>query len=231
MSRPEADPALPADLARSARRLVLLRHGRTAWNAERRAQGHSDVPLDGTGHAQAAAVAPHVAALRPVLLWSSDLARARQTAEYAATATGLELRLDPRLREYDLGERTGMTMAEYAAAHPEEYHAFRAGRYDVVPGGERNDQVATRVSAVVADAFAALAPGECGVLVSHGGALKVTLLALLGWPEGLAATLQALDNCGWAELRDSGVDGRLRLAAYNVTAPADPDFVSRGGVG
>jgi probable phosphoglycerate mutase len=230
---PEAPPhhAAPADLSRRPRRLVLLRHGRTAWNAERRAQGHSDVELDETGHAQATRVAPYVAAMEPALLWSSDLARARQTAEYVAAATGLEPRLDARLREFDLGRRTGMTMAEFAVAHPEEYRLFRAGRYDVVPGGENNAQVVTRVAAAVTDAVAALSPGECGVVVSHGGALKVTLLAVLGWPEAAAASLQALDNCGWAELHDSGVDGRLRLAAYNRTVPEDPDFPSRQGVG
>lgn len=212
------NPSLPADLAHRSRRLVLLRHGQTAWNAERRGQGHADVELDDTGHEQARTVAPYVAAMRPMLLWSSDLARARQTAEYAAKETDLELRLDDRLREYDLGERTGLTMAEYAAAHPDEYRDFRAGRYDVVPGGETTPQVVARVTACIRDAVAALEPGECGVLVGHGGALKVSVLALLGWPDGAAAMLQALDNCGWAELRDSGVGGRLRLAAYNRTA-------------
>ncbi len=213
------------------RRLILLRHGQTAWNAERRAQGHSDVELDETGHRQAAHVAPVLAALEPAFVWSSDLARSRQTAEYVAKETGLDLRLDERLREYHLGERTGLTMAEYAAAHPEEYRAFRAGRYDVVPGGETTADVVARMSECLSDALAAVTPGECGVVVGHGGALKVTLVALFGWPEKSAGGLQALVNCGWAEVADSGVEGRLRLAAYNVTAPGPPDFVSRTGVG
>ncbi|MGH3362699.1 MAG: histidine phosphatase family protein [Nocardioides sp.] len=210
------------------RSLVLLRHGQTAWNAERRAQGHSDVELDDLGRAQAAAVAPYLAGLRPVLLWSSDLARARQTADHVAAAGELDLRLDARLREFDLGERTGMTMVEFAEAHPAEYREFRAGRYDVVPGGESRSQVAARVVACVQEAFAAMAPGECGVLVSHGGALKVSVLELLGWPESAAASLQALDNCAWAVLADTGVDGALRLEAWNRQAP---DFVSPAGVG
>lgn len=213
------------------RRLVLLRHGQTAWNVERRAQGHSDVEIDATGHAQAAAVAPYVAAMGPTLLWSSDLARARRTADYVAAATGLTLRVDARLREFHLGTRTGMTMEEYAAAHPEEYRAFRAGRYDVVPGGESSPEVVARVTAAVRDALAELRPAECGVLVGHGGALKVSVLALLGWPDGAAATLQGLDNCGWAELHDTGERGRLRLAAYNRVAPRAPDFATDEGVG
>ncbi len=213
------------------RRLVLLRHGRTAWNAERRAQGHADVELDATGRRQAMLVAPHLAALRPVLLRSSDLARARQTAEAIAGSTGPEVRLDARLREYDLGERTGLTMAEYAAAHPEEHRAFRSGRYDVVPGGEDTPEVVARVTAAVRDALTDLQPGECGVLVGHGAALKVSLVTLLGWPEEASSGLRALDNCGWAELDDSGVDGRLRLAAYNRVAGDRPDFATHEGVG
>lgn len=215
----------------TVRRLVLLRHGQTAWNAERRAQGHSDVEIDATGHAQAAAVAPYVAAMHPSLLWSSDLSRARETAAYVAAASGLEVRTDPRLREYDLGERTGMTMAEYAVAHPEEYRAFRAGSYDVVPGGETTARVVARVVETAREALAAIPPGRCGVLVAHGAALKVSVAALLGWPTEAATSLQALDNCGWAELHDSGDGGRLRLAAWNRVVPAAPDFATDEGVG
>ena len=213
--------------ASPTRRLVLLRHGRTAWNHEARAQGHSDIPLDEVGHAQAASVAPYLARLTPSALWTSDLARARETAAYLERATGLGAVVDPRLREYDLGERTGMTMAEYAAGHPDEYAVFRRGRYDVVPGSETTAQVVARICAALDEVFASLSPGGTAVVVSHGAALKVSVLELLGWPEAQAATLQGLDNCGWAVLEDSGPDGRLRLAAYNRTA----DFATHEGVG
>jgi len=224
----------------AARRLVLLRHGRTAWNDERRAQGHTDVPLDDVGHAQAAAAAPVIAALGPVAVWTSDLARARQTAAYVEKATGRTAVADPRLREYDLGERTGMTMPEYAASFPDEYAAFRRGRYEVVPGGESTAAVTARVAAVLREALAALGAGECGVVVSHGGALKVSLVDLLGWPGELVATVRGLDNCGWAMLEDTGAGRALRLAAYNRVAnfetvaerpPQSRDFVSADGVG
>jgi glucosyl-3-phosphoglycerate phosphatase len=227
-------------VAEASRRLLLLRHGRTAWNHERRAQGHADVPLDEIGHAQAAAAAPAIAALRPAMLWSSDLARARQTAAYVSDACGLPATHDPRLREYALGERTGWTMAEYAAAHPDEYAEFRRGRYDVVPGSEKTPDVLARMTAALDEAWAALTPGELGVVVSHGAALKVTLLELLGWPEALAPSLRAMDNCGWAVLEDVGPGQRLRLVAYNrvpdfetprPSAPQSKDFASHEGVG
>jgi probable phosphoglycerate mutase len=215
-------------MSSTSRTLVLLRHGQTSWNLERRAQGHSDVELDETGHAQAAAVAPYLAGLAPALLWSSDLARARQTAEYITKEVPVELRLDPRLREFDLGDRTGLTRSEFAEAYPEEYREFRAGHYDVGPGAESRAEVVARVTACVEEALEALPPGESGILVGHGGALKVSVLELLGWSEGAAGALGALGNCGWAVIEDSGVDGRLRLAAWNRTAP---DFVSPAGVG
>ncbi|WP_165821093.1 histidine phosphatase family protein [Nocardioides gansuensis] len=210
------------------RTLVLVRHGRTAWNAEQRAQGHSDVPLDEVGHRQAAALAPAIAALSPVSLRTSDLTRARQTAAYLAEATGLVPVEDPRLREYDLGLRTGMTMPEYAEAFPDEYAAFRQGRYEVVPGGESTAEVVARVCEAACESFEALTPGECGVVVAHGAALKVSVVSLLGWDESQAATLQGLDNCGWVVLDDSGHDWRLRLVAYNRTAP---DFASPSPIG
>ena len=97
-----------------ARRLVLLRHGRTAWNAERRVQGQLEAELDDTGHRQAATAAPAIAAMRPVALWSSDSARARQTAAYVAKETGLVPTYDRRLREYFLADRQGLTHEEYA---------------------------------------------------------------------------------------------------------------------
>jgi glucosyl-3-phosphoglycerate phosphatase len=207
------------------RRLVLVRHGRTAWNVDQRAQGHTDVPLDEVGAAQARAAAPVLAGLAPVTVWSSDLTRAATTARPVAEALSLPLHRDSRLREFDLGERTGMTMPEYAEAFPDEYAAFRAGRYDVVPGGESTPQVVHRVTASLEECLAGLAAGECAVVVSHGAALKVSVLALLGWPAATASGLQALDNCHWAVLEDSGPDGRLRLTAYNV-GPTTPDFAS-----
>jgi glucosyl-3-phosphoglycerate phosphatase len=213
--------------ASPARRLVLLRHGRTAWNHEVRAQGQSDVPLDEVGHTQAAVVAGELAALGPATLWTSDLVRARDTAGYLERATGLTARLDARLREYDLGARTGQTLADYVEQHPEHASAIRQGRYDAIPGTEPTRAVVDRVCAAVREAFAGLSAGECAIVVSHGAALKVALTGLLGWPASLAGTVRGLDNCGWIVLDDSGEEGRLRLMAYNRTT----DFATHEGVG
>ena len=197
------------------RRLVLLRHGRTAWNHVHRVQGQLDPGLDDAGHAQAAAAASEVAAMAPSLLWTSDLARARETAGYVADATGLPAFPDPRLREFSLGEREGLTHEEYADLAPDEFARFQQGHYDDVPGAEPTDAVRTRMAAVIGDLFAALAPGETAVAVTHGGAARIALGAVLGWPDDQFRTLRGLRNCAWAELVEHPVGGVLRLESFN----------------
>ena len=91
-------PRAERDAVPPARTLVLLRHGETDWNAEERAQGHADVPLNERGHAQARAAAAVMAGFGAARLWSSDLARAMQTAEHVAAATGLAVEPAARLR-------------------------------------------------------------------------------------------------------------------------------------
>jgi probable phosphoglycerate mutase len=213
------------------RTIVLLRHGQTAWNAEQRAQGHADISLDDVGRAQAAAAALHLAALAPVRLWSSDLARARETAAYVAQATGLTLETDPRLREYDVGVRSGLTHPEFKASYPQEYAAWLADDERVLVEGEESTlQVRERMLAALTDCLDALAEGETGIVVTHGACLKVGLIALLGWPWELSRGLRGMDNCGWSVLSEHGTKGGLRLVSYNETAVvgAHPDHAPGG---
>ena len=218
-------------MTEAARRLLLLRHGRTAWNAELRWQGHADVALDALGVRQAARAAEAMAALAPVALWSSDLARARQTADAVAARTGLAVRTDARLREFDVGDRTGLTIEEYAVAYPAEHERLRASGFSGFPNDEPVDRVAARMRAALTEAVGSLAPGETGVVVVHGGSGKLGVLELLGWPAQLYGTIRGLDNCAWAELEGAGPAGRLRLVRWNVSVPESPDFASPEGVG
>ena len=204
-------------MAEPERRLVLLRHGRTEWNAAHRIQGQLDPDLDETGLAQARAVAPVVAALAPVLLLSSDLQRARQTAALVAEATGLEPSYDERLRECHLGERQGLTHEQYAALAPAEFARFRAGDWDDIPGAETQAQVAERFTAVLKEAAAAIEPGQTALVVAHGAAIRTAMAHWLGWPIDWAQDFRALTNCGWVELVERP-SGRWALAAYNRTA-------------
>jgi probable phosphoglycerate mutase len=202
----------------AGRRLVLVRHGQTAWNAVGRAQGHTDISLDDTGRQQAEQMATVVAELNPALLLSSDLARARETAAFLEKATGLTAEEDPRLREYDVGMRTGLTREEFAERLGEDASlAFDSHAHVDAPGAETVTEVADRIVPATREAVERLAPGETGVLVMHGAALRIALAGVLGWPLESADTLEAMANCGWAVVVEHGA-GRLRLSSYNMTA-------------
>jgi glucosyl-3-phosphoglycerate phosphatase len=217
------------------RSLVLVRHGETDWNAEERAQGHADVPLNAVGRIQAATVAPVLAGFGPTRLWSSDLARAMQTATYVAAATGLTVEPDARLREYDVGKRSGLTRAEFAATFPEEYAAWLAeDQTHLVAGEETTQQVRDRVVPALLDCLASLEAGETGIAVLHGACLKVAVIGLLDWPWELSRSLQGPENCGYSVLSEHAVRGGLRLTSYNekaVGARHGPDFATDGPVG
>lgn len=199
----------------SARRIVLLRHGRTAWNAARRVQGQLDTELDETGLEQARAVAPLVAGLAPVRIVSSDLARAAVTAQTVAKVCGLEPSYDERLREFALGDLQGLTHDELEARDPAGFARFRAGDWDDLPGAETPAEVATRFTAALSDLVAGLGPGECGVAVSHGAATRTGVVAFLGWPAHVANDLRGLGNCGRVLLEERA-SGGWALSAYNV---------------
>ncbi|MCX6401439.1 MAG: histidine phosphatase family protein [Propionibacteriales bacterium] len=204
-----------ARIETSARRIVLLRHGRTAWNAEHRIQGQLDVELDDVGLDQARSVAPLIAALAPTLVWSSDLARARMTAEEVAKEAGLVPSYDARLREFRLGDYQGRTHAELLADDEAAFERFRRGEWDAIPGAESLVEVAGRFAAAIHDLAAALGPGETGVAVSHGAATRTGLVAFLGWPLTFARDLRAVGNCGRVVL-EQRTTGDWALAAYNV---------------
>jgi broad specificity phosphatase PhoE len=205
-----------------ARRVILVRHGQTAWNAEGRAQGHADVGLDATGRSQAEAMSPVVAGYDPALLVTSDLARARETAAFLEKATGLTAVEDQRWREYDLGERTGLTLAEFGDRMGVEFD----GWWDVhahheAPGAESPDELAARVRPAFEEVLDRLGEGETAVVVTHGASLRVAIAGMLGWPVETAGGMVAMDNCAWATLAETGA-GRLRLSSYNRTVATSP---------
>lgn len=206
-----------------SRRLILLRHGRTAWNESGRAQGHADIELDPTGHAQARTVARQAALLSVSALWSSDLTRARQTADYLASACDLTVSHDKRLREFDVGQRQGLTLDEFAERYPDEYLAWLRGEGLVpVKGGETSEDVADRMVPALRECLGTLDAGATGLVVTHGAAMKVAVVGLLEWSPHLAVSLKGVDNCAWVTLEEVEHGGRLRLAGYNEKAPRGP---------
>jgi probable phosphoglycerate mutase len=198
----------------TARRLLLWRHGRTAWNVEHRFQGQSDPPLDEVGRVQSAAAAAMLATLSPVAVVSSDLRRAVDTARPLADRLGLPVTLDPRLRERALGRWEGLTRNEVGRLYPQEYADWLAGREDCQPGSEPRDELADRSVAALADTV-----GETVVLVTHSATAIALTGRLLGLPLSAWRAIGPLSNCHWSELRLDEHGWRLR--AHNV-GPAGP---------
>lgn len=179
-------PGPPDDLlidtdATSGPRLVLARHGRTAWNADGRFQGHSDPPLDSTGRQQALELAAQLAPFGPDLVISSDLIRARSTAQRVVAASGADFEIDPDLREVYLGGWEGLNRDEAQAEFPEEFLAWSSGSPVRRGGGETTDEAGRRAASAIGEAMG----GEPGlvVVVSHGLVLQSAMrfLALEGW--------------------------------------------------
>jgi probable phosphoglycerate mutase len=161
-------------------RLCLIRHGETAWNAEGRVQGQTDVPLSAVGEAQARAVGAALAGQRFAALYASDLARVRQTAAPAAAALGLEPRLDPRLRERHYGKFETLTYAEARERLPADYARFRDKDLDYDFGsGERLRDFHARAIACVGE-IAARHAGETVLVFTHGGILEMVYRHALG---------------------------------------------------
>ncbi|BCJ31985.1 histidine phosphatase family protein [Actinocatenispora sera] len=196
-------------------RLLICRHGQTGWNASGRIQGQTNIELSEIGHAQAEKAADLLAARHPDVLVASDLQRATQTAAAIATATGLTVATDRRLRERGYGPWEGLTDDELALRYPTEFACWRAGEPIRIDGVEELAEVSERMSTALLDA-AARAPGGTVVVVTHGGAARRGVGALLGWPDHIVSTLGSLANCHWTELRR----GRAgwRLIAHNLGA-------------
>lgn len=162
--------------------LVLIRHGETDWNRAHRIQGHRQIPLNALGLRQAQATAAGLAGESCTALYSSDLLRARQTADAVAAVTGLAVVEHAGLREWDLGLLAGETHESAARRVPEAYALFRDKVPDVViPGGESIRQRYTRVVATV-EAIAAAHGGGRVVVVTHGGPLDDCYRRATGMP-------------------------------------------------
>jgi len=166
-------------------RLYLVRHGITDWNQAMRMQGQSDIPLNDEGRDQAQRVAARLSAAHPPIeaVWSSDLSRARETAEAIAAPLNLPISTTPLLREIMLGEWEGLTQPEIEARGEAEllqrYRLSPAGQRP--PGGETLEQAWGRMIRARDEISQAHPAGQVAV-VGHGGTLRALLCAALEAP-------------------------------------------------
>ncbi len=161
-------------------RLLLVRHGETAWNDAARYQGQEDVPLSPRGRVEAERLAERLVGEPIAAIYTSDLARARDTAQVVAERLEKPVMLEPRLREANLGEWQGLTYAEVRCRYFRDADPLPAYFVDTPPlGGENLRQLQARALCAV-ECIAAQHPNESILLVTHGGCLKALLCAWLG---------------------------------------------------
>lgn len=162
------------------RQLLLVRHGQTDWNTDHRFQGHTDIPLNAEGLAQAVATAEALAQYKPGLVLSSDLGRARATAAPLVAATGATLVVDPALREIELGAWEGLTHPEAEARFPEEFRDWEAGLPVRRGGGETEAEAGERAARFVTEQLASPAHRDIPTVavVAHGLVLRSAMRQL-----------------------------------------------------
>ena len=206
-----------------ATRVLAIRHGETAWNVDTRIQGQLDIPLNDTGRWQASRLA-HALAGEPLqAVYASDLGRARETAQALAAAVGLEVVLDPGLRERGFGIFEGRTFREIEQQWPEQAQRWR--RRDADFGPEGGETLAAFYERCIAAAtrIAQSHLGEAIALVAHGGVLdclyragtRVALQAPRTWLlsnagiNRLLYTTEGFSLVGWGDtlhLEDPALD-------------------------
>ncbi|WP_409437047.1 glucosyl-3-phosphoglycerate phosphatase [Mycobacterium sp. SMC-14] len=228
------------------RRLILLRHGQTEFNAGSRMQGQLDTVLSDLGRAQAEAAAEVLRKRHPLLIVSSDLWRAYDTATVLAEHNGLTVRVDTRLRETHLGDWQGLTHEEVDAAAPGARLAWRDDARWAPHGGESRIDVAERSVPLVRELVAgepdwgrADHADQPVVLVAHGGLIAALTAALLRLPVENWPVLGGMANASWTQLSgysggpDSGSDSdqedfadvRWRLDVWNASAQVAGDVL------
>ena len=175
--------------------LLIVRHGETAWNAEGRIQGHTDIGLSAAGVEQARLLGTRLASIPIDVAYCSDLKRASETATLALGDKDVVLDKTPRLREYHKGAYEGMTLAEIKAQFPDDFPRYLEKNLDYAPeGGESTRGVSSRMAEFFGE-IKAKHLNETVLVVGHGGSLRAGMVSLLGMPlEGNWSFV--FDNCG-----------------------------------
>lgn len=207
-------------------RIVLVRHGETTWHAENRYAGRTDVPLTARGHEQAERLGDWAASASLDAVWCSPLRRAHETAEAAASASGLEPRVDPRLCELHFGRGEGLTTLEMQREFPEALDAFQADPVEHhLPDGEHPRDAVARGTEALQD-IAREHPAGRVLVVAHTTLIRLTLCRLIGVPLAEYRRLfPFVRNAAITEIQLA--NGHASVLQFN--APLDGG--TKGGVG
>jgi probable phosphoglycerate mutase len=187
--------------------IVLVRHGETDWNRERRFQGHADVPLNDDGRAQVAELAEALVGERFAAGYTSPLRRAAESAEIVGRRLGLVVRPNDALREVDVGSWSGLTLREVEDRFPEGFSRWVDWKVEGWEDGEQYEDFSRRVVGGLLE-IAARHPGEQVLAMTHGGPIRTALAAARGSASGdLPGANVVLGNCAVVRIavRDGGL--------------------------
>ncbi|MFH0411332.1 histidine phosphatase family protein [Corynebacterium sp. L4756] len=185
-----------------SRRLILIRHGQTTYNATGRMQGHLDTQLSDDGVAQAESAGRLLVGQGITRIVASDLSRAKMTAEIVGKQLGVGITVDERLRETHLGEWQGKTSAEVDAEYPGARAKWRHDPTWAPPGGESRVEVAERARPVIDEYMRKYSDWENNtvLVVAHGGAIAALTCNLIDLRHEQYHMLSGLKNTHWAQL-------------------------------
>lgn len=189
----------------TATQFILVRHGETAWNREGRIQGHLDSPLNLEGIAQAKTLAERLRVESFDVLISSDLGRARSTAQYIAMRTGHSVVVDARLRERHYGIFQGLTRAAARSVYPDVYARYHDESVNyAIPGGESTEECFLRNLECLQE-LGAQYPDKRIVVVTHGGVLDGLYRHVMRLPHvGSRAFTIVNASLNWFTYEDGG---------------------------
>jgi broad specificity phosphatase PhoE len=199
-------------------RILLIRHGQSEGNAERRFGGHTATPLSALGRREAEATARALGRESVTAIYSSDLLRAVETATPLARALDLELTQTDSLRERSVGHMENLTFEEAAQKFPEEYAALLRSDFEhVLSGGESYRQLLDRAASYLDRAVHANRGGTIAIF-SHAGTIRILALHLMGALDApaLRPVWLTTANCGVARFQ-LRADGFVRVDAINDT--------------
>jgi broad specificity phosphatase PhoE len=201
--------------------LYLVRHGETAWNAEHRWQGHIDIPLMETGIGQARRLADYLRGRAITAVYTSDLQRARMTADIIAEAQGIHAQSDERWREMNTGKFQGLTHDEIVANYADDLRLLNENWLDhIIEGGESRRMMRVRILAALDDVLSNT-PGDAALVVSHGGSIRLLLRTL--FPDHPDALHKPIENTSLTTLLyDNGI---WTLHAMSETPHLKPHIV------
>ncbi|MEA2446977.1 MAG: hypothetical protein QOK47_614 [Actinomycetota bacterium] len=199
----------------------MVRHGATEWNIDKRAQGHADIALTEEGRSQALHAARELRDTNIDAVYSSDLKRAYDTATIIAKDHGLDVIVDPDLREIDQGEWEGLTVEEIKKGWPDLWGPAR--HFNARPGGETPQQVRQRSLEALERAARAHPTGTICV-VSHGGTIRWVSAEALGYDDHRSARIRGLGNGGIVVVSAQVEGDSVKLGDYQRWDGATPDL-------